>query len=343
MVDATTEGNGLTGLANVGNSCYLNSVLQVLSHTHELTSVLVAPEYQSRITKKLGALVLNEWGKLRTLMWSEDCTIAPWGFVAATRKVAAAKKRMDFTNVAQNDVAEFIDFLFECFHEGLSRSVEMVVKGAPKTSKDMLAAKCYDMMKRTYEAEYSEMLGLFHGISVSRVCSLDGKVLGVSPEPFTMLQIPVMPGSTFCTLQDCITEYCKKERLDGDNAYRIDKTGVSKLVSADKDFTFWSLPTVLIIHLKRFSNVMGKVKRDVAVPIELLDMSPYVTGYKRWQYKYELYAVCNHGGGVRGGHYHAHVNTMKGWYNFNDTTVTALGPHPSITNSAYCLFYRKKK
>lgn len=337
---SVTKGNGLTGLANVGNSCYLNSVLQVLSHTHELTDVLVAPEYQSHVTKKLGGIVLNEWDKLRALMWSEDCTIAPWGFVTAMRKVAAAKKRMDFTNVMQNDVAEFLDLLFECFHEGLSRDVEMVVRGAPKTSKDMLAGRCYAMMKTMYEKDYSEMLRLFHGISVSRVRALDGKVLGVTPEPFTMLQIPIPRDPAFCTLQDCIAEYCKKERLEGDNAYRVEKTG--ELVSADKDFTFWSLPSILIIHLKRFSNVMGKVQRSVAVPVELLDMSPYVTGYRKTQYKYELYAVCNHGGGVGGGHYHAHVKTPKGWYNFNDTTVTALGLHPSINSSAYCLFYRKK-
>ena len=30
---------GLTGLANVGNTCYLNSCMQIISHTYELIRV----------------------------------------------------------------------------------------------------------------------------------------------------------------------------------------------------------------------------------------------------------------------------------------------------------------
>ena len=51
---------------------------------------------------------------------------------------------------------------------------------------------------------------------------------------------------------DCLKEYCKKERLEKENAYYYEKE--KKLISADRDFVFWSLPDILIIHLKRFSN-----------------------------------------------------------------------------------------
>ena len=40
---------GLTGLTNVGNSCYLNSCMQVLSHTYELNDFLKKGEYKKKL------------------------------------------------------------------------------------------------------------------------------------------------------------------------------------------------------------------------------------------------------------------------------------------------------
>ena len=35
MLKSEYENKGLTGLSNVGNTCYLNSCMQILSHTYE--------------------------------------------------------------------------------------------------------------------------------------------------------------------------------------------------------------------------------------------------------------------------------------------------------------------
>ena len=45
------ENNGLTGLANVGNSCYLNACMQILSHTYELNEFLNNKTYKQKINK----------------------------------------------------------------------------------------------------------------------------------------------------------------------------------------------------------------------------------------------------------------------------------------------------
>lgn len=55
-----------------------------------------------------------------------------------------------------------------------------------------------------------------------------------------------------------------------------------------------------------------------------------------------MYGICNHSGGVLGGHYWASVKNANGkWYSFNDTRVTELNENSLITEKAYCLFYRK--
>jgi ubiquitin C-terminal hydrolase len=104
------------------------------------------------------------------------------------------------------------------------------------------------------------------------------------------------------------------------------------------------MPNILVIDLKRFDNRSQKNQILVTFPIENLDLSSYIIGYKKESYKYDLYGVCNHSGSVSGGHYTAYVkNADNKWYHFNDTNVSEVGLIDSIISpKAYCLFYRKK-
>jgi ubiquitin C-terminal hydrolase len=82
----------------------------------------------------------------------------------------------------------------------------------------------------------------------------------------------------------------------------------------------------------------------ISFPLEDLNLSKYVIGYKKESYVYDLYGICNHSGNVYGGHYTACVKNANGkWYHFNDTIVTEVtNLNDLITPKAYCLFYRKK-
>tara|TARA_B100001123_G_C15124535_1_gene952773 strand:- start:15 stop:1067 length:1053 start_codon:yes stop_codon:yes gene_type:complete len=329
---------GLTGLANLGNTCFMNSALQCLSHTYELNNFLDQQLWKGRMKKINDSLILCEWDNLRQMIWSENCVIQPGGFIGAIQKVARTKKRVIFTGFAQNDLTEFLQFVTECFHNSISRGVEMKISGTAISETDKLAQSCYKMMKSMYEKEYSEFLSMFFGIHVSQIKSLETDYLSIKPEPFFNIHLP-MEGKK--TLIECFDSYTEKEQLE-DNILN-EKTG--KKEKAEKSILFWSLADILIITLKRFSNNVKKNQTLIDFPLTDMNLSKYVIGYDKDKYIYDLYGICNHSGGVNGGHYTAFIkNANQKWYLFNDTRITEVRNLASLKSPrAYCFFYRKQK
>ena len=330
---------GLTGLANLGNTCFMNTTLQCLSHTYPFNDFLKKSTYKQKIKKKPESLVLMEWDKLREMIWSENCIISPGGFLTSVQKVAKIKGKYLFTGFAQNDLPEFLVFIIDCFHTAIMREVNMKIKGKVLTDKDKVAKQCYNMMRNMYKKEYSEILDIFYGIHVSCVKDINDDTLSCNPEPFLMLDLP-LPQKRNISLIDCFDEYTKKEILDADNQYINDEG--DKVVA--KQIEFWKFPDVLIITLKRFTNSVRKNQCLVDFPFDNLNLSKYVVGYDPQSFKYELYGICNHTGGVMGGHYYAYVkNANNKWYEFNDPRVQEIPNTQLKTSNAYCFFYRKKK
>ncbi|XP_038021359.2 ubiquitin carboxyl-terminal hydrolase 43 isoform X1 [Anas platyrhynchos] len=160
-----------------------------------------------------------------------------------------------------------------------------------------------------------------------------------------------------CTLDECFQLYTKEEQLAPDDAWRcphcrVPQQGTVKL-------SLWTLPDILIIHLKRFRQVAEhrhKLTTLVRFPLRGLDMAPHLApGGGRWAPRrlpesrprdslYDLYAVCNHHGSMQGGHYTAYCcNSLDGrWYSYDDSTVEAVQEDEVSTRSAYILFYQRR-
>lgn len=339
------ENKGLSGLANLGNTCFINSCVQVLSHTYELNDFLDSDKYSNNLKKQRESVLLVEWNNLRQLLWSENCIISPAKFIRTIQQLAKVKGTDIFTGFAQNDLPEFLLFLVDCFHTSMSREVKMNINGNIENDMDTMAVKCYTMIKNMYANEYSEVWNLFYGVHVSQIQEMDDDiVLSSSPEPYFMIDLP-LPSQKECknpSLLDCFDYYTTGEKMIGENAWYNNDT--KKKQDVRKTIMFWSLPTILTIDLKRFNHKNQKNQRLVTFPLDNFDLSKYVIGYNKESYVYDLYGICNHSGGVHGGHYTAYVKNANGkWYLYNDTTVKEVkNPSEIISTQAYCFFYRKK-
>ncbi|KAK5600552.1 hypothetical protein CRENBAI_014782 [Crenichthys baileyi] len=154
---------------------------------------------------------------------------------------------------------------------------------------------------------------------------------------------------TTVELQECIKLFTNVETLEEENPWYCPVCKKHQL--ATKKLDLWSLPEVLIIHLKRFSYTkFTREKLDTIVdfPLRDLDFSSFLlrkdASTEEPPSRYDLIAVSNHYGGLRDGHYTSYAQNKDNgqWYYFDDSKVTYASEDQIVTNAAYVLFYQRQ-
>jgi ubiquitin C-terminal hydrolase len=78
---------GLSGLSNLGNTCFINSCMQIISHTYEFNNFLNEENYKKKLKNIVDTVLIVEWDNLRKIMWSENCIISPGKFIKTIQKI----------------------------------------------------------------------------------------------------------------------------------------------------------------------------------------------------------------------------------------------------------------
>ncbi|KAK2863057.1 hypothetical protein Q5P01_002590 [Channa striata] len=153
----------------------------------------------------------------------------------------------------------------------------------------------------------------------------------------------------YYSVVDGIEKYFRATHISGENQMYCENCDAKS--NATMQCKVKHHPEILMLLLKRFKfnySYMTFVKNNHVVDVPCILQIPD-------NHTYELYAVVDHVGGLRGGHYTATIKSQDNdkWYHFNDTQVTLLDYQTfQVDNNeifhirswtAYLLFYRKQK
>eukprot|EP00063_Salmo_salar_P088150 XP_014062985.1 PREDICTED: ubiquitin carboxyl-terminal hydrolase 15 isoform X4 [Salmo salar] len=149
----------------------------------------------------------------------------------------------------------------------------------------------------------------------------------------------------FFKLKDCIELFTTKEKLGAEDPWYCPNCKVHQ--QATKKLDLWSLPPVLVVHLKRFSYsryMRDKLDSLVDFPLGDMEMSEFLIDPNAAPCRYDLIAVSNHYGGMGGGHYTAYAKNKDDdkWYNFDDSSVSPANKDQIVSKAAYVLFYQRQ-
>ncbi|RKP24585.1 hypothetical protein SYNPS1DRAFT_2948, partial [Syncephalis pseudoplumigaleata] len=324
---------GVVGLRNLGNTCFMNSVIQCISSTSPLARYFLNGNYRRHINYdnphgSQGSLC-DQFSRLLRAIWEGQYNvISPVSF-----KASAASPVAHFGGNDQQDAQEFLVFLLDGLHEDLNQwdkrsrpELDMsdeAFEQLPDVHAEAIAWERYQMRHS------SIIVSLMQGQLQSRLICKHCSTTSTTYSPFTFLSVPIPKKKGKCSLLSCMDEFTVEESLKGENAWHCPKC--KKARHAAKRLSLARLPNVLIVHLKRFSfqgPFRDKLETMVDFPLSQLDITKYVApGLKSAisSSSYNLYGVVNHYGGLNGGHYTACVKRAydQRWYNYDDSRVSA--------------------
>ncbi|KAI5083066.1 hypothetical protein GOP47_0002809 [Adiantum capillus-veneris] len=294
------------GLANLGNTCFLNSVLQCLTYTPPLAAHLQAGLHNMSCNIAGFCAMCALERHVREALSSYGRVVSPSYLVKNLRSISRS-----FQLWRQEDAHEYMRYLIEALQRCCS--VELVSGG-------------------------SFIKSVFGGRLRSQVKCTQCSYCSNKYDPFLDLSLEVARADS---LHKALAHFTAIEVLDGDNKYHCSKCNTK--VRALKQFTIDQAPPILTVQLKRFGSsgsYGGKIDKKVHFEREL-DLKPFVTGTEDEDLRYSLYAVLVHSGyTTHSGHYYCFVRTATDtWHAMDDSEVSQVSESSVLAQKAYILFY----
>jgi ubiquitin carboxyl-terminal hydrolase 8 len=225
------EKPGLCGLANIGNTCFMNSAIQCLSNIPQLTEWAKNQQsnHQKNVTKAYSALIKSMWS-------GENSYVRP-----SDIKKRVSQHAPIFSDYAQKDSHEFMNSLLNALHSELGEN-------------------------NSSEEQSSIVTELFRIPTESGVTCLTCSTYDPIEETTYCLPLP-LGDEPEVPLQTLLRDFLKEELLEGQ--YYCSKC--EDLQSAKQKTSLGSpLPPVIIVQLKRFTfdETNDKINTLVTYPIE---------------------------------------------------------------------------
>merc|ERR1712059_165703 len=334
-----TQKPGLTGLRNLGNTCYMNSILQCVSNTPPLAHYFISRSFEEDLNEdhsETKGHVAYEFAEVLKNLWSSQFkSISP-----SDLKQMVGRFKVAFAGRDQQDSHEFCSKLLEWLHEDTNKVVRPSKEPEQnfRDSRDKGAAVTH--WRNYLERNQSIIVQLFCGQTRSVLTCLSCQGESVTYREFTNLTLPLPETSNRISLRECFEEYLREEIIEEVTCESCKKTG-----RASKKTDIVKLPPLLVIHLSRFyQDGMYTRKKQNFVHFDLknLNIGQYAKeGFENKHNMFSLYAVSNHFGSLEGGHYTAYCSSsvLKRWHKFDDQDVSTMDSKDVVTPAAYILFY----
>ncbi|ACO65895.1 predicted protein, partial [Micromonas commoda] len=334
------------GLRNLGNSCFLNSILQALTHTAPLAKLCLARRHTANCA-------LTNAREPCAFCIIERHAIAPEEVFGNLRLLAR-----HFVRGRQEDAHELLRLSLEAMddsclancgrpsarrggHRGQSSVVfdpETGARLAPPTAVERIfQGKFRNLVRCARCGHESKTYDPFLDVSLELPGREDRSSHGGGYGPGYLRG----SGSARGSVESALKNFTEEERLEGENAYRCERC--KDLCPATKRLTIHEAPAILVVHLKRFDHYGGKINSPVDFTERLTLGGHMSEDAEEAGPAYRLYAMVTHSGNdAIASFYGAATNASDDeWYLCDDSSVRRVNRADVFDEQAYVLFYER--
>mmetsp|Transcript_9553 Transcript_9553/g.14118 ORF Transcript_9553/g.14118 Transcript_9553/m.14118 type:complete len:389 (-) Transcript_9553:3559-4725(-) len=332
--DSSGKKHGFYGLVNHGNTCYCNAIIQSLYYTttfrelmfdwHQILLAISSKKLSTPILSSLSQMFMDISNKGPGVGYFD-----PYRFVSSIRK-----HRLQFAGNHQHDSQEFLIDLFNQLELNMKDTV-MYLSTLYKKSVELKKKYTHQLESETNEESKLEIHKNLEQLDQYKVRFEKGRALfklyhdlfqgemktsircntceyeSLRAETFLDLSLEIEINSS---LRSCLSNCCGSEMMKGQNKFfceqcqsRQEACRISKL---------GKLPSILIVHCKRFQYYRGEFRKHYG-RVTFTEQMRFGGKY------YKLYSIVIHvGASMHGGHYQALVKTNGSWILFDDQKVS---------------------
>jgi ubiquitin C-terminal hydrolase len=336
------EPRGLLGLANLGNTCYMNSVLQALRNNKEWTLFCLKDHVKPFITEKdtQPKKILLAYIELLQSLWGGKGPgyVMPKGFFDKLKEVVQGGIYEDFIRRTPQDAHEFLVWLLDQMYMATQSEQKMTLVSEEKI--EPMIRQALKGWIGAFEKQYSPLTDLVFGMYRIQYQCQSCKTIHTRWETFNTLKYTPLAGQDGKPLDllECLKQEFQEESID---EYACDTCAPAR-APAKKTVCIWRLPKCLILTAKRFSPTGHKIHTPVAEfmePTKFFGLFAPESHEPSKHIAYDLFATVDHHGSHFGGHYTAQAKSILTgkWGHYDDETHMPIGA-PSVGRTTYMMF-----
>ena len=321
-------------LMNMGNTCYLNAVLQMFFNIPELT------DFFSKSYTKSGKKFADSYKDLieGVIICTNNHEHNGKRIVPLSFKKMLNEYITSFRGTTQQDSSECLIYMIEYLYKEIGQKSNLTLDGEYNTTYELLQKKALKTWINEFKDHYSPLLNLLYGtqISIIKCLGCHKKFPKFDVISIISIEIPQNSKDTTTELKNCLENYFGPEIIKDWTCEKCKHKG------GEKRLWLWKKPKYLIFHIKRFNNNGTKINTNINFPIINLDTTPYIfPDNKNTETKF--YNLCNviyHYGRAYGGHYTGASKKENNWYICNDDSIEIATKTSEIVNQhSYILMY----